>query len=363
VLCLAGAIALGVRLTYGIEDPWRGVMASIAVAFVYSVVVGVTTTFVVRRAGRIALPLLRFFRPLELSMAPVASVIIAVNRMVNRFYPPRPEDDPGRVTELDVEHIIDQSEKDGSITEEHADLLRSVLEFTDTVAREVMVPRTRMVAIEIETPLREVVRLIVEKGHSRYPVYRGLIDQIEGVLYAKDLFRVLREQGGLSGGLGQLIRKPVFFAAETQKISDVLREMQSQRVHVAVVIDEFGGTSGMVTLEDIIEEIVGEIRDEHDYDEVPVKRVSADRYLAHADVSVYDLAELTGLVLPENAGAYDSVGGMIVDMVGRVPNRGESIDIGPHTLIVREADERHVTRVEVVRRDGAGRSGGRPPAG
>ena len=349
VLCLAGAIALGFRLTFRIDELWRGVAVSIALAFVYSAIVSIiTTTVVARRAERIALPLLRFIRPLELLVAPIASVIVAVNRAANRLYPPRPEDDPGRVTELDVERIIDQGEKSGSITEQHADLLRSVLEFTDTVAREVMVPRTRMVAIEIDTPLKEVVRLIVDKGHSRYPVYRGLIDKIEGVLYAKDLFRVLREQGGLSGALIDLVRRPVFLAAETQKISDVLREMQSQHVHVAVVIDEFGGTSGMLTLEDIIEEIVGEIRDEHDYDEVPVKRISPNRFLANAEVSVYDLSELTGLELPENAGAYDSVGGMIVEMMGRVPNRGESIGIGPNTVTVREADERHITRVEVV---------------
>jgi CBS domain containing-hemolysin-like protein len=161
----------------------------VAVALIYALAVSITSTLVVRRAGRLALPLLRILQPLELLMAPIAAPLISMNALINRLYPPRPEDDPERVTEIDVEQMIDQGEEHGSLTEEHADMLRSVMEFTDTVAREVMVPRTRMVAIEIDTPLSEVARLIVEKGHSRYPVYRERIDQIEGLLYAKDLFR------------------------------------------------------------------------------------------------------------------------------------------------------------------------------
>jgi CBS domain containing-hemolysin-like protein len=126
--------------------------------------------------------------------------------------------------------------------------------------------------------------------------------------------------------------------------------MQSRRIHLAIVADEFGGTSGMVTLEDIIEEIVGDIRDEHDSEDAPVKQIAPGRYLAKADVSVYDLAEITGLQLPEGASAYESLGGMLVDLAGRVPKSGELIEIGDHDLIVRQADERRVTRVEVVER-------------
>ncbi len=350
VLCVAGAAVLTFRLAFGLKGLWAALGACVAVALLYALTTAVATTVAVRRAGRLALPLLRLSRPLELAMAPLAMPLVAANAFVSRLYPPRPEDAPEHLTEVDMEQMIEKGEEHGSITEEHADLLRSVLEFKDTVVREVMVPRTQMVAIDVHEPLREVVRLIVEKGHSRYPVYSDRIDRIEGVLYAKDLFRVLREQGEMAGALSDLIRTPAFFAAESQKVSDLLREMQSRRVHLAVVIDEFGGTSGMVTLEDIIEEIVGEIRDEHDYGEVPVRTIISGHYLANAEVSVYDLAEQTGLELPDGAGAYESLGGMIVDMVGRVPSRGESVRLGGYDLIVREADERHVTRVEVVRR-------------
>jgi CBS domain containing-hemolysin-like protein len=142
----------------------------------------------------------------------------------------------------------------------------------------------------------------------------------------------------------------VFFAAESQKISELLRVMQAQHVHLAVVADEYGGTSGMVTLEDIIEEIVGEIRDEHDLDEAPVKQIAPGRFLAKADVSVHDLAEITGLRLPEGSVGYESLGGMLIDLAGRVLRNGETIGIGSHDLIVRAADDRRVSRVEVIER-------------
>ena len=324
------------------------VLASAALA--YTTMVSVSVTFVTRRAGRLALPLLRYSEPLMWLFAPFWLPLNFLSRLVDKVLPARPDDNPELVTELDVGHLIKQGAEHGSIPAQNAELLRSVIEFGDTVVREVMVPRTSMVAIEIDTPLDEVMQLIIAEGHSRYPVYRERIDQVEGTLYAKDLFRLIREGGRTAGKLEDLIRRPVFFTANSQKISVLLRQMQARRVHVAIVVDEFGGTSGMVTLEDIIEEIVGEIRDEHDTDETPVRQIGPDRYLANADVSLYDLAEITGLALPEQARSYESLGGMLIDLAGRVPKSGDSIEVGGHEMIVRAADERRVSRVEVVKR-------------
>jgi CBS domain containing-hemolysin-like protein len=210
-----------------------------------------------------------------------------------------------------------------------------------------MVPRTSMVALEADMPLSEVVARIVEEGHSRYPVYRGSIDDPIGVLCAKDVFQVLRASGGFDGTLADLVR-PAYFCAESQKISDLLRQLQARRVHLAIVVDEYGGTSGIVALEDIIEEIVGEIRDEHDLDELPVRKLGQGRYMVDADVSAHDVAELTGLELPEEAQGFDSLGGLVIDLAGRVPEAGESVRLGAHDLIVRDADERRVRRIELV---------------
>ncbi|TPW08804.1 MAG: hypothetical protein FD127_4319, partial [Acidimicrobiaceae bacterium] len=272
---------------------------------------------------------------------------------LDRRFPPRPEDSPERVTEVEVERIIDQGEEFGSIKGERAELLRSVIEFRKTVAREIMVPRTSMVAIEVDMPLPEVIGLLTREGHSRYLVYRDTIDHPVGILYAKDLFKRLSEGGKLDGSLTDLVRTPPFFAAETQKISELLRQMQSKRVHLAIVVDEYGGTSGMVTLEDIIEEIVGEIRDEHDSEELPIQKMGPGRFMVQADASVHDVAEASGLVLPDGAANYDSLGGLLIDLAGRVPRNGESIAIGSHDVIVRAGDERHVIRVELVQRDRA----------
>ena len=266
--------------------------------------------------------------------------------------------------------MIEQREESGSIPEDFAELLLSVLEFKDTVAREVMVPRTQVKAIEIDTSLDEVLDIIVKGGHSRYPVYRDRVDQIEGILYAKDLFRILKSsiapRGSRDGdsrdsgereayrSLDRIIRRPVFFVAETHKIGQLLREMQSRRFHLAIVVDEFGGTSGIVTLEDIVEEIVGDIRDEHDAEDALVEELAEDGWLVDASISIYDLGEILEVDFDEDEGDYDSLGGMLIELADGVPEVGEAVDAHGYRFLVREADERHVTRVEIRRAPAGG---------
>jgi CBS domain containing-hemolysin-like protein len=254
------------------------------------------------------------------------------------------------LAELTVEHVIGQGEETGTIGQEYAQMLRSVLEFRNTVAREIMVPRTQVVAFEVETGIDDVLEHVIESGHSRYPVYRGQIDQVEGILYAKDLFKVLQGAHDASGILLQdIIRKPVFFAAESQKIGVLLREMQRRRSHLAVVVDEFGGAAGIVTLEDIVEEIVGEIQDEHDEEAPLVYERAPGHYFVDAGISVYDLEEQLGEPICEDKSDFDSLGGMLVHLVGQVPAIGESLQAGPYRVVVLDADERRVRRVEMVR--------------
>jgi len=352
VLSLMLAVVLGYEMALEMQSLMPGVALAAFLALAYASTLGVAMKLASRRAGGVTLWLLRLWRPFELLVAVPAAPLIWAQKTVDRLFPPSPEDDPDRVTRVEVEHLIEQGQEQGSIDGDHAGLLRSVIEFGDTVAREIMVPRTSMVAIQLGTPLSDIMRLIVEKGHSRYPVYRDRIDHLEGVLYAKDLFRLWREHNLTEGKLEALIRTPVFFAAESQKISKLLRDMQSRRVHLAVVVDEYGGTAGMVTLEDIIEEIVGEIRDEHDYEEPPIRRLGAGRYVVNADLSIYDLAAVVGLQLPPDVEAanYDSVGGMLADLAGRVLPVGASLTLGDHDLIVRAGDERRVQKVEIVHR-------------
>lgn len=351
VLGIAIAASLSAYLAWSLDGTVAAIAAAAAVSFLYGVAEEIGTSIARQRAARGTLRTLRFLRPFELLFIPFAVPLGWLGRAISRIVPPSVEQNPERVAELEVEHFIEQGEESGTIPGEHASLLRSVLEFKNTVAHEVMVPRTHMVAFEIHTPLKEVLATIVAQGHSRYPVYTDRADHVEGILYAKDIFRVLLENESLDGvNLAQLMRKPVFYAAENQKIVTLLREMQSRRVHLAVVVDEFGGTSGIVTLEDILEEIVGEIQDEHDEVHVLVQETAPGHYLVDASISVYDLQDQLGERLVEREGDFDTLGGFIIEQAGKVPAPGESISAGAFDLVVQDADDRHVTRVEVVKR-------------
>ncbi|MCA9580974.1 MAG: HlyC/CorC family transporter [Myxococcales bacterium] len=328
---------------------WR-LAAAGGVALFYSVVVEVATTLARRRTGLWVLGALKWGSPLVWIMRPFAAPLVWVGRLTEKWLPEVPVADTERMARLTVEKVIEEGQESGSIAEDHAALLRSVLEFKDTVAREVMVPRTRIVAFEIGTDLREVLSLVVGEGHSRYPVYKDKVDHMLGLLYAKDLFRILEEGRRIEDfQLKDLLRKPVFYVAETQKIGAVLRSMQAKRFHIAVVVDEFGGTAGVVTLEDILEEIVGEIEDEYDEDEPPVRKIAPAKYLADAGISIHDLEEFLGQPLERREGDYESVGGFLTDLAGRVLGIGESIESGGFRFVVRDADDRSVSRVEINR--------------
>lgn len=321
-----------------------------AAALGYGVLAEVAQTFMRSRARTIGLRMLRMFRPLELAFAPFALPIQWVASAMERVFPEGESEVDPEIASREVEHIIERREEDGVIDEEFAQLLRRVLEFKDTVAREVMVPRTRMIAMDIDTPLDEMVVRVVEEGHSRFPMYRERVDRIEGILHAKDLFRAMRERKG-NVDVSTIIRKPALFVAESQKIGHVLREMQSRRQHLALVVDEFGGTAGIVTLEDILEEIVGEIQDEHDAEESLVTEIAPDTYMADARVSIHELGELLETSFDHAAedADVDSLGGLVVGLAGKVPEPGEQVTLDGIDLIVREADEKHVTRVEIRR--------------
>jgi CBS domain containing-hemolysin-like protein len=259
-----------------------------------------------------------------------------------------------------VEHILEKREEEGALPEGQAELLMNVLEFTDTMAREVMVPRTRMVAVDVAMPFEQVVDRVIAEGHSRYPVYRERVDKIEGILHAKDLFQAQR-QGKTS--VLPLLRRNVLFVPEGQKIGLLLKEMQARHQHLAVVIDEFGGTAGIVTLEDILEEIVGEIQDEHDTEESLVTEVEPGRFLADARVSIHDLGEMIDVGLADSQDRAESLGGLVVEQLGRVPGVGETLRLANLDITVKQADEKRVQRLELVRRAPSIRppSSSRPP--
>ncbi|MFW2389106.1 MAG: hemolysin family protein [Polyangiales bacterium] len=350
VLCVALAAAFVGYSLLRSNGVWVSLAGVLGIAVAYAVLATVAGAVVRRRSGQATVRIWKWLRPIDLILTPLAAPLHWIGELVERAVPEVQVQDPGRLAELTVEHVIEQGEETGTIAEEHAQMLRSVLEFKNTVAREIMVPRTQVVAFDLETGVDEVLASIVESGHSRYPVYRGQIDQVEGILYAKDLFQALRGGSDSTGLLlVDVLRKPVFFAAESQKIGVLLREMQRRRSHLAVVVDEFGGAAGIVTLEDIVEEIVGEIQDEHDEEAPLVYERAPGHYFVDASISVYDLEEQLGEPICEDKGDFESLGGMLVHLVGQVPVLGETLIAGPYRVVILDADERRVRRVEMLR--------------
>ena len=349
VLCVALAaafVAYSLLQSYG---PSVALLGVVGTSVAYAILATIAGAVVRQRSGQATLRVWKWLRPVDMLLTPLAMPLSWISELVEKFVPEVEVEDPGRLAELTVEHVIEQGEETGTIAEEHAQMLRSVLEFKNTVAREIMVPRTQVVAFDIDTSIDDVLASITESGHSRYPVYRGQIDQVEGILYAKDLFQVMRSTAEpASILLVDVIRKPVFFAAESQKIGVALREMQRRRSHLAVVVDEFGGAAGIVTLEDIVEEIVGEIQDEHDEEAPLVYERSPGHYFVDAGISVYDLEEHLGEAICEDKTDFDSLGGLLVHLAGQVPVIGETLVAGSYRVVVLDADERHVRRVEML---------------
>jgi CBS domain containing-hemolysin-like protein len=324
-------------------------LAVIISVLVYASFAEVLGTIARRRPEEVGRYALRFLKPIELMLLPVAEPLAVLGRFVGRRVPESSTAGDARLTETEVEWIVAQGEKAGALEKEPATMIRNVLDFKHLTAKEVMVPRRRISAIHGTTTLDAILEHVIKDGHSRYPVYRESLDNVVGLLYVKDLFDVVREGKMASTKLEDIVRKPVLFVTEAQGALSVLREMRSRRLHLAIVTDEFGGTAGIVTLEDIIEEIVGDIRDEYDTEEVaPIQKLSEGRYVADAAIPIADLELHLGKKLPED-GDFESLGGLIVHRAGKVPEVGAILVLDGYKLIVREADETRVVKVEIVR--------------
>jgi CBS domain containing-hemolysin-like protein len=266
------------------------------------------------------------------------------------------------VTSEEIEYLIGVGTREGVLDEVKEELLNSVLEFADRVVKEIMVPRTRMVALDRSATPEELVKVVTENPYSRMPVYEGTVDNVVGILLVREIIQDLRHGPGRPIALDRHL-KPVYFAPETMKISRLLKEMQRRKTHLAVVVDEFGGTSGLVTLEDVLEEIVGEIQDEADAEAAPIRPLGPGTWLADAAVPLHDLEafldERLAEGVPEDAprvevrfpeeADYGTLGGFVTAHAGRVPPVGAVVRWDGFTFTVRAGDERRVARVEISR--------------
>jgi len=245
-----------------------------------------------------------------------------------------------------IRAAIEIGEREGILEPREKSMILSVLEFHDVEVIEVMTPRTEMVCLEASTTIEEAIPQVVACGHSRIPVFRKDIDDIIGVLYAKDLLRHAGDAQQRRLPLEQAVRK-IHFVPETKKVGELLHEFRSERFHIAVVLDEYGGTSGLITIEDILEEIVGEIEDEYDRAKrTAIRKISPDVYDLDGRANLWDVNQETELRIPESDD-YETVGGFIFSTLGRVPKEGDSFEEGHLRFEVTSADERKIKRVRV----------------
>jgi len=252
------------------------------------------------------------------------------------------KEEPLAVSDEQIETLIDASEESGLIDAEDGEMIRRILDFDEMTAEQVMVSRTDVQAIEVRTSPGKAREIVAADGHSRFPVYDRVPDNVVGTLYAKDL---LAQVDTPSPTLHGLLR-PVYYTPTTKPINVLLREFQKKQVHMAVVIDEYGGMAGIVTLEDIMEEIVGEIEDEYDRPIALIKRISVDEALVDGATSVHELNRTMDLELPEDEGV--TVSGLIIHRLEAMPKANDSVAVGPAYLTVEGATETEITSVRVV---------------
>ncbi len=243
--------------------------------------------------------------------------------------------------EREIGNILEVCQEKGLISRQERDLIESIIEFKDTLVREIMVPRTEIIAVERDTPLEEIFTLVLESGHSRFPVFEGTIDNIVGLLLAKDL--IMFQQPAPNHLDLERILRPAYFIPESKKISDLLRDLVERKAQIAIVIDEYGGTAGLITLEDILEEIVGEIYDEYDRLEPRLLPQEDGSVVVDARLDVEELVEHFDRPRPE--GKFESVGGLLIHLLGRVPQVNDRVVIDDLELTVKTADERRAKEV------------------
>ncbi len=288
-----------------------------------------------------AVPVSFFYRV----FSPLAAPLVAIPRVLSSHL--RIEDDDLSINEESLLTMVDMGEEEGAVDEEERDMIFGVLESKYTLVREIMTPRVDMVAVETDDRPEEVLEQIVSSGFSRIPVYEDTVDNIVGILYAKDLLEHWRSKNKIE--LTALMREP-YFVPETKNTSDLLREFKRLRLHLAVIVDEYGGTAGLVTIEDLLEEIVGDIQDEYDWDEEDeIVQLGEDIWMVDARLTIDEINELTDTELSDEH--VDTIGGLAYQLLGRIPSPGEHAEIPEEgiRLSVAETNGRRITKIRINR--------------
>jgi len=319
-------------------------LVSVGFTLLYFVAVeAMSKTFGVLHSDGAALAVAPLVWALGRALAPPTRLLIG---LANVLLPGKGLRQGPFVSEAELRAMAEAGHEEGSIEEDEKELIHSIFEFGDTIVREVMVPRPDVVAIESDKTLRDVQALVLQHGYSRIPVFRDDMDNVTGVVFAKDVLKALH-QGKHDMPLSEIVRE-AHFVPESKKVADLLREMQQQKFHIALVTDEYGSVSGLVTLEDLLEELVGEITDEYDREEPGVVDLGNGIYRVDGRVGIDEVNELLDAELPDEE--WDSVGGLMLGLMGSIPDEGEEVVYQNLTFKAEKVNGRRIAKVLISRR-------------
>lgn len=251
------------------------------------------------------------------------------------------------MSEDELTKLAELGQEKGAIEEEEQEIITSIMEFRSVLVSEIMTPRVDIVAVSKNAGIEAIINTITESGHSRLPLYKDDLDEILGIIYAKDLLPYLKDKGKREmSSVKDLARKPMY-APETKRIKDMLHEFQEKKVHIAIVVDEYGGTAGLVTLEDVIEEVIGEIWDEFDREEESINKIGKDKFLVLGKTSINDINETIGFQLLPETDDYDTIGGLILSNASNIPEEGYSFKIADYCITVKKIVNKRINKVLV----------------
>lgn len=301
---------------------------------------------IARHAGETVIGVcVRFLWVLHIAMTPAVRVMAAIDRLVGRAAGGQSESEEQQEIEEQIMTAVEEGEKEGVVDEQEREMIESVIEFRDATAGEVMTARTDVVALEKKATLTEIRETFERTGLSRIPVYEDTLDKIVGVLYARDLLRYVGESA-VAFDIAQVVR-PTQFVPETKPLRDLLRDFRESKIHMAIVLDEYGGTAGLLTIEDVLEQLVGEISDEHEPHEQPMlKKLDEHSYEVDARMALADVNASLKLSLPED-GEIRTIGGFVATTIGRIPEKGALLKLGNASVTVLDAIPQRINRLRI----------------
>jgi CBS domain containing-hemolysin-like protein len=320
---------------------------AVAIAGILVLVFGVAVpkALAMRNPERTALALFAPINTIRQVVMPLVAVAGLIARPIVRVVGGRTAPAGPFVTQEEMRMLVNVGEEEGVIQQEEEDLIHSIFEFGDTVVREVMVPRPYIVAVEDEASVGTAADLALQSGHTRLPIFKETIDTVVGVATVQDMLREIRQQG--ENEQVTRVMRPVFYVPESKKVDELLRELQKGRMHMAIVVDEYGGTAGLVTIEDLLEEIVGEIQDEYDVEPQMIERVGRYKTIMDARVPLDDVNHLLGTTW--EAEDSDTIGGLVYEQLGRIPGPDDTVQIGEYLITVLSTEGARLKQLSIVR--------------